>query len=151
MFQRQKSNGHWTNSRMEWDLFFLFLWGTKWSFFLNFFSKNRFTIWNWKSIWKTLCKLKTKLKKLINIETKFKINFKNRTYVSFRKVFFLTLRFNLLLWFRWFEMRCCIDLIKIQRYGSSRPLSGALQCEGVPWTGDFILARPMWHGNSLSG
>jgi hypothetical protein len=46
---------------------------------------------------------------------------------------------------------CIIDLIKIQRYGSSRPLSGALQCEGVPWTGDFILARPMWHSNRLFG
>ncbi len=44
-----------------------------------------------------------------------------------------------------------IDLSKIQSYGSSRPLSGALQCEGVPWTGDFILARPMWHRTRLFG
>ncbi len=34
-----------------------------------------------------------------------------------------------------------IDLISIQMYGSSRPTSGALQCEGVPWTADFYLAR----------
>ncbi len=42
-----------------------------------------------------------------------------------------------------------IDLILIQRYGSSRPLCVALQSEGVPWTGDFILAPPMWHGTRL--
>jgi hypothetical protein len=45
----------------------------------------------------------------------------------------------------------CIDLIPIQRYGSSRPLCVALQCEGVTWTADFYLARPMWFAHSLYG
>jgi hypothetical protein len=44
-----------------------------------------------------------------------------------------------------------IDLIPMKRYGSSRPLCVALQCEGVPWTGDFILAPAMWHGTRLVG
>jgi hypothetical protein len=42
------------------------------------------------------------------------------------------------------QLYAFIDLISIQRYGSSRPLSGALQYEGVPWTADFDFARPMW-------
>jgi hypothetical protein len=42
------------------------------------------------------------------------------------------------------QLYAFIDLISIQRYGSSRPLSGALQYGGVPWTADFDFARPMW-------
>jgi hypothetical protein len=46
---------------------------------------------------------------------------------------------------------CCIDLIQMQKYGSSRPLCVALQCEGVPWTEDFYLARPLVFPNRLYG
>jgi|688.fasta_scaffold389095_1 hypothetical protein len=42
------------------------------------------------------------------------------------------------------EMAIGSTVIKINRYESSRPPSGAYQCEGVPWTAAFYFSRPMW-------